>query len=151
MSVLHLLEQAADMEHRLSDAYRRLSFLTPDENLRTELQRLAEEEVVHANLIKSAKGYAQRNPELFSSEEITDLKIRGSLLLVAALVADLDKEEVTLPDGLRRISGLEKHCEMLHLDHIVEVHDPSLKNLFQALANGDKSHQERLARVVSGL
>jgi len=151
MSLLQVFEQAAEMERRLSDVYRKLSFFTPDENLRTDLQRLAEEEVVHAKLIRDAKSYALMNPDLFSAEAITDVKIRGVQLLIGELLADLDKSEVTLPDGLRRVFALEMHCERLHLDALVKVSEPSLQKLFEALANDDKSHQDRLGRVISGL
>jgi rubrerythrin len=151
MAINSVLDQAVDLELRVSEAYRKLSWLTQDETLRSELKKLADEEIGHANLVRAAKAYASHEPDLFAVTEDADVRLRSVLNLIGELLGDLDKEVLSLKDGLRRIAALENHCERLHVSGLLEIREPSLRQLFIALASDDKAHRERLERLLAGV
>lgn len=149
MAINSVLDQAVDLELRVSEAYRKLSWLAREDLLRDELKRLAEEEIAHANLLRSGKAYVSREADLFAVTENADVKLRGVLHLVGELLADLDKGGLSLKQGLRRLAALESHCERLHLSGLLEIREPSLRQLFVALASDDKAHRERLDALLA--
>ncbi len=149
MAINSILDQAVNLELRVSEAYRKLSWLARDESLRAELKLLADEEIGHANLVRRAKAFASRDPELFTVTEDAEVRLRGVLNLMSEFLADLDKEAVSLKDGLRRIAALESHCELLHVSGLLEIREPSLRQLFVALASDDKAHRERLEALLT--
>lgn len=151
MSIISVLDEAVEIELRVSEAYRKLAWLTRDEALRSELKTLADEEIGHANLARAAKAFACREPEAFEVPENVDLRMRGVLNLVGQFLADLDGGTLSLKEGLRRLAALETHCERLHASGLLEIRDPSLRQLLVALASDDKAHHERLERLLAGL
>jgi len=151
MTIYSVLDQAVAIELRVSEAYRKLAWLTQDETLRSELKTLADEEIGHANLARAAKAYTAREPDVVSVAENMDLRMRGVLNLVGEFLADLDRGTLSLKEGLRRLAALENTCELLHAAGLLEIREPSLRQLFVALTSDDKAHRERLERLLAGL
>jgi rubrerythrin len=151
MAINSILDQAVDVELRVSEAYRKLAWLAKDETLRSELKKLADEEIGHANLARAAKAYVSREPGVFGVPDNMGLRLRSVLNLIGEFVADLDRGAVDLKEGLRRLAALENHCEQLHVSALLEIREPSLRKLLVALASDDQAHRERLERLLAGL
>jgi rubrerythrin len=46
---------------------------------------------------------------------------------------------------------LEMVFEEVHLNKVAEFEEPSMKQLFEALSNGDRAHRARLEKLVEKL
>ncbi len=151
MAINSILDQAVELELRVSEAYRKLAWLAKDEALRSELKKMADEEIGHANLARAAKAYASREPGIFGVPEDMGLRLRGALNLIGEFLGDLDRGILDLNEGLRRLAALENTCEQLHVSGLLEIREPSLRKLLVALASDDKAHRERLERLLANL
>ena len=151
MNITKTLSQAIELELRVSECYEKMSAMTLDENLKQELQKLAKEEVVHAHLLRSGKSYASDDPEFFHDEHVTDQEIGENLSLIENLIQNIDNKTITVREALNRICELESRFEKVHLDKIIEIKDPSLKKLFEALSAGDREHTQRLEKIACAL
>jgi rubrerythrin len=151
MSVIHALSLAIELELKASDAYRRLSGLVVDGVVKNNLLTLSQEEVVHANTLRVGKNHADSQPEAFESERISEEELTDNIALIDDLLKNLDDKGIGFEDALKRIRDLESRFERAHLNTLLEVKDPSLKQLFTALSSGDQEHAWRVGELVRTL
>ncbi len=151
MSVIHALSLAIELELKVSDAYRRLSELVVDGVVKKNLLTLSQDEVVHANTLRTGKSHAASQPEAFESERISEEQLAENIALTDGLLKNLEDKAIGFEDALRRIKDLEGRFEKAHLNTLLEVKDPSLKQLFNALSSGDREHSRRLEELVRTL
>ena len=143
---------AARLEHKAAECYEKISLLPAAKGtLAQDLQKLSQEEIVHANLLKSGQNYAASDPDLFEADALTEKDLRGYLASIEDLIRDVERKALTLPDALRRIHDLEILLEAAHLATVVKIKDPVIKKLFSALSQGDKQHKERLDQILQAL
>ena len=150
MKLAAMLDDAIGLEEKILACYRALSRLTGD-GISAELKALAQEEKSHISVLKTGKNFIFRTPEVFGREAISDAEIRTGLKAAGDLEADLEASRVGFVDGARRLSELERKFEKVHFNTSVEIHDFSLKKLFEALARADAEHRQRLDRLLAGL
>lgn len=151
MFINEVLELAEKLESGLSTCYRKLAELTGDEDIYERLQLLAEEEFKHRDLIKTGKSYLIQAPEVFRDVRMTADELREGLERCEKLEGRLEKASVDFPEGLEALAVLESTAERAHLSVLLELSDPELERLFQALAQGDAGHRQRLERLLSDL
>ncbi len=151
MSVIHALSLAIELELKVSDAYRRLSELVVDGVVKKNLLTLSQEEVVHANTLRTGKSHATSQPEAFESERISEEQLSDNIALIDNLLKNLEDKRIGFEDALKRIRDLESRFERAHLNTLLEVKDPSLKQLFEALSSGDREHAWRVEELVRTL
>ncbi len=150
MKIAAMIEEAIGLEEKIQACYRALSRLTED-GLSEELRALAQEERSHINVLKTGKNFVFRTPEAFGRETISGLEIRKSLEAARELEADLEAAKLGFTNGAKRLSDLEKKFEKVHFATSTEIHDFSLKKLFEALARADAEHRQRLDRILARL
>ena len=123
--------------------------IVTDDKLVAELKTLSQEEIDHANLLKTGKNYLRSAPEQFEQADLTPEAVDGFIEEVSRLTQELENRHIGIAKSLKRIHDLEKKFEKAHLQTVVAVKDPSLKELFEALAQGDKAHVRRLKSLIS--
>jgi rubrerythrin len=148
MSLVVLLDLAIELEKKIGDCYDRMSGMATDEVLRKELLTLAREEVDHANLLRTGKNFAVKNPEFFSPGDMDHALLESCLRVIGELVNGLGEGTVTLHGALSRIVALEYFCEKAHVSTLVHIEEPSLKQLFSGLARDDAAHAERVWQLL---
>jgi len=150
MNLIATLDMAIEIEQALAECYQKMTEVFAGDPLCTELEKLGKEEISHKQLIKTGKSYALKAPEAFPKESDFYEEMKRGLALTRLLMDDLDKTAVSKHDALERMYALEKRMETVHMNSIVEIKDPSLARLFEALAEGDKLHRNRLERLMAG-
>jgi len=148
MDASKILGLAIELELKTSECYEKLSCLAADEPLREELHKLAKEELVHANLLKTGRKIGRSESEVFGRSNISQEEIEDDLVRVGRLIDSITAGTVTLLDALREIHDMEIVFEQVHLQTLLEVKDPALQKLFKALSSQDKEHQRRLEMII---
>lgn len=148
MRLMAVLDEAIELEEKIRSCYELLSKVTED-GVSAELKQLAREEKSHANVLKTGKNFVFRTPDLFGQETVSDTKIRLGIKTVADLEEGLKNQKTGFQEGLKKLSGLEKKFERVHVNTAVEFKDFSLKKLFEALARADAEHRQRLERLIA--
>ncbi len=146
--LMAVLEEAIELEEKIRACYELLSKAAGD-GVASELRQLAREETSHANVLKTGKSFVIRTPEVFGQETISDGKIRLGIKALARLEENLKSQRTGLQEGLKKLYGLEKKFERVHMHTAVEFNDYSLKKLFEALARADAEHRQRLERLIA--
>ena len=143
-----LLLEAIDLETLIAEIYRLAAELAPDENMTRELTLLSGEELGHASLLRSARNYQLRAPEAFGEASLSKEDLLKGLKSAQELLARIEKKQLLLSQVLERLMELEGQFEKAHLQTLVEIHDVSLKKLFERLAGEDREHLKRLSRLL---
>ena len=149
MSIIKVLNRAILLEQKLCECYDQMSQMASESYLAKDLKKLSEEETYHANLIRSGNKILTISPDLVREIKITHLEIDNGISKLNDLNESLKNSTVTLEGAIKKIYDLEMVFEKVHMDKVAEFDEPSLKNLFQALANGDKNHRERLEQIMN--
>jgi rubrerythrin len=143
-----ILILAIELEMKTSECYERIGKMPGAEPFADDLAKLAKEEIVHANLLRSAKGYESSGSEAFGRILIPPERLENDLEAAAALIGDIDSGKTTLAEAVGRIRDLEIGFEQAHLSTLLEINDPSLRRLFEALSVQDAEHQLRLEGIL---
>ena len=151
MSVIRALSLAIDLELKVAEAYEKLSRMAVDETVKKDLTTLSQEERVHANLLRTGKHFASSDPLLFADEKISEKDIEDHLGLIENFLKYVDDKTLDLEDALRRMHDMEIWFETVHIRTLLEVKDPSLRKLFEALSAGDHEHTRRLEKLIRAL
>ncbi|MEW5900466.1 MAG: hypothetical protein AB1715_03280 [Acidobacteriota bacterium] len=150
MRLLNTLDEAIALEEKILSCYELLRKMTAD-GLAEELRKLAREEKSHINVLKTGKNYIVQAPDLFGKETISDVEIRLGIKAASGLEECLETRTTDFRQSLKRLYGLEKKFEKIHMNTAVEFKDFSLKKLFEALARADAEHRQRLERLMATL
>jgi rubrerythrin len=150
MELTELLDEAILLEKGFQSCYELLSKVSQD-GTAEELRKLAQEEKGHVNLLVTGKNYILNMSDLFGQETISDAELQLGLKAVAGLEEDLISRKTEFSQGLKKLYGLEKKFERVHMNTAVEFKDFSLKKLFEALARADAEHRQRLERLIARL
>jgi len=148
MDASKILGLAIELELKTSECYDRLSHFAPDEPLKEELRKLAKEEIVHANLLKTGRTICRSEPEAFGSSYIRQEEIESNLTRIGRLIDSVAAGTITLPNALREIHDMETEFEQVHLQTLLEIREPALQKLFQALSAQDDEHRRRLEMII---
>ncbi len=148
MSLAKVINLAIELENLIGEIYRLASILSPDENIARALDRLAEEEQQHVNLLRTGRNYLARVPEVFGSPAISENEMLEGLKSAQALLARIESRKLLLPQMLTELKELESQFEKIHLHTLIEIQDESLKKLFQVLSGEDEKHVERLSELL---
>jgi len=151
MNIQESIDLAIKMEGKMSKCYEELSQFCSDESISKELMELAKEEIDHMNLLITGKNYVSEAPEIFELKSDREVEMKEGLNRVINLINKIKNKKVNLTEAINDTFELEKLFEQLHLKTIVEVKDSSLKNLFEALSQGDKEHKKRLIEILKRL
>ncbi len=149
MSIVKVLNRAILLEQKLCECYELMSQKASESYLAKDLKELSEEETYHANLIRSGNKILTLSPDLAKEIKITHLEIDSGISQLNDLSESLKNSTVTLKDAINKIYDLEMVFETVHMDKVAKFDEPSLKELFRALANGDKKHRARLEQIMS--
>ncbi len=150
MRLTVVLDEAIELEEKIRSCYELLSKITEDGSS-AELKQLAREEKSHANVLKTGKSFVIRTPDLFGQEAISDTKIRLGIKALTDIEENLLNRKTGFQAGLKKLFGLEKKFERVHMNAAREFRDFSLKKLFEALARADAEHRQRLERLIARL
>lgn len=148
MGISTLVIEAIDLENLVAEIYQLAAELAPSENVSRELVRLAGEERDHANLLRAGRNYQARAPEAFGQARVSKEELLEGIKTAQDLLARIENKKLLLPQILEELIRLEDRFEKIHLHTLVEIHDESLKKLFQRLAGEDREHLNRLARLL---
>jgi rubrerythrin len=148
MSLVGLLDLGIELEKKIGDCYDRMSGLATDEGLKNELLKLAQEEIGHANLLRTARSFSVRNPEFFSQGAMDHTLLENCQRGISELLGQLGDGTITLRAALSRIVALEYFCEKAHISSLVYIEEPSLVELFKGLARDDAGHGERVWQLL---
>ncbi len=134
MDARKILSLAIELELKTSECYEKIGKMAGAEPFADDLAKLAKEEIVHANLLKSGKSYESSGPEAFGRILIPLEQLEDDLEAAGQLIADIDSGKTRLAEAVGRIRDLEIGFEQAHLSSLLEINDPSLRKLFQALS-----------------
>ncbi|MCR4409488.1 MAG: hypothetical protein QHH43_03155 [Candidatus Saccharicenans sp.] len=148
MSITALIIEAIDLENLVAEIYQQTAELAPSENIAKELVSLSGEERDHANLLRAGRNYQARAPEAFGQARISKEELLEGIKAAQDLLARIENKKLLLPQILGELLELEGRFEKIHLHTLVEIHDESLKKLFQRLAGEDRDHLNRLTRLL---
>lgn len=148
MGISTIIIEAIDLENLVAEIYQLAAELAPNENISRELVRLAGEERDHANLLRAGRNYQNRAPEAFGQARVSKEELLEGIKAAQDLLAKIENKKLLLPQILAELIRLESSFEKIHLHTLVEIHDESLKKLFQRLAGEDRDHLNRLTRLL---
>lgn len=151
MDTRKVLGSAIELELETSKCYERLRRMPGAEPFAGDLERLAKEEIVHANLLKTGRSYESSDPESFGDIFLSLEQLEEDLHAAKRLVADIDAGNVAFEEALERVRDLEFAFEQAHLAALVEVNDPRLRELFKALSFDDGHHKRMLEDILRDL
>jgi len=151
MDVSKILGLAIELELKTSECYEKLSLLAEDGPLKDELRKLAKEEIVHANLLKTGRNMGASESEVFVRSYIPQEEIEDDLARIGRLIDSISTRTITLADAIREIHDMEVTFEQVHLQTLLEIRDPALQKLFRALSTQDGEHRRRLEMILQSL
>ena len=151
MSVVLTLSRAILLEEKFSECYQKMSEIVFDKYVSDQLKTLSQEEVSHVNLLKAGINFAKHEPNLFEDIHISTIEIDRGIKLLIGLKESLENKDIDIIQAIHKIYDLEIIFEEVHLNKIAEFEEPSMKQLFEALSKGDRSHRERLETLVDKL
>src|SRR4030042_3223628 len=140
MDIPNFLDLAEALETQISLLYNTIAERSGDPPIAARLKALANEELNHANVLRSGKRYFKELPDLFTGIAIDENEAKVGLEEAKMLYASLSHGKIPLIDGLKKMLGLEKRFEKIHMGASVTITEPSLKKLLTTLTNGDQSH-----------
>jgi rubrerythrin len=146
-----VLSLAIDLELKASACYEKLASMPGSEAFRDDLRHLAQEEVVHANLLRSGKEFEALEPEAFGQTMVPVERLEDHIGQADAFLAELDAGGVAFAEAVRRIRDLEFAFERVHMGTLLEVRSPRLEKLFRALSAQDAAHALRLEAILRDL
>ncbi len=148
MDASRILGLAIELELKTSECYDKLSHIANNESLRDELRKLAKEEIVHANLLKTGRTICRSEPEAFGSSHVRQEEIENHLVRIGGLIDSITTGRISLLDALGEIHAMENEFEQVHLKTLLEIRDPALQKLFRALSAQDHEHRQRLEMIM---
>jgi rubrerythrin len=148
MNIEKFMDISSELEDRISEVYEKTAALTNDESAAKTLRKISREELNHSNALKMGKRYLKEMPDLFLNTKMDEEEIRCGLEEILALEAKLAGNLLFLP-GLKCLLSLETRFEHIHIGVSVVMADPSLKDLFQSLTNGDQNHIATLSSMIA--
>jgi rubrerythrin len=151
MDVSKILGLAIELELKTSECYEKLSLLAEDESLKDELRKLAKEEIVHANLLKTGRTIGSSEAGGFVRSYIPQEEIEDDLARIKRLIDSISAGTITLAGAIREIHEMEITFEQVHLHTLLEIRDPALQKLFRALSTQDNEHRRRLEMIMQSL
>jgi len=148
MAIEESFDLAIQLEEKMSECYKGISWLCQDESIAREFMRLSNDEIAHMNLLIMGRNYLKGAPDIFHlrKERIGELKI--GLNRITRLIEKVRDKKIALEEALNEVAELERLFEQFHLRTIAEVEDASLKKLFEALSTDDKTHRMRLISII---
>ena len=151
MSVVMTLNRAILLEQKFAECYEKMSEIVFDKDVSDQLKLLSQEEIAHVNLLKTGLNFAKKETSLFEDTTISSIEIDRGIKLLIRLKESLQNKDIDVMDGIHRIYDLEMVFEEVHLNKIAEFEEPSMKQLFDVLSKGDRSHRQRLEQLVDKL
>ena len=151
MSVVFTLNRAILLEQKFSECYEKMSEIVFDKYVSDELKILSKEEISHVNLLKTGLNFAKKEPDLFEDIKISPIEIDRGIKMLIRLMESLESKDIDIMEAIHKIYDLEMIFEEVHLNKITEFEEPSMKDLFEALSKGDRSHRQRLEQLVDKL
>ena len=151
MSVVMILNRAILLEQKFAECYEKMSEIVNDKDVSDQLKLLSQEEINHVNLLKTGLNFAKKEPDLFKDTTISSIEIDRGIKLLIRLKDSLQNKDIDVMDGIYKIYDLEMIFEDVHLNKIAEFEEPSMKQLFEALSKGDRSHRQRLEQLADKL
>lgn len=150
MEIALFLELATELEMRISKVYEKMSGIADNDPLAGRLLSMLDEEINHANILRRGKDYLKEMPDVFRRVHIQEDELKKGLDESEAFLAELDAG-LSFRDGLTRLLKFEKRFERIHLNTALEVGEPSLTDLFNALMAGDQNHIRAVSEIIAGL
>jgi len=151
MSVVFTLNRAILLEQKFSECYDKMSEIVFDKHVADQLKILSQEEVSHVNLLKTGLNFAKKEAGLFKDTKISSVEIDRGIQLLYRLKESLQNKDIDIMEGIHRIYDLEMIFEEVHLNKIADFEEPTMKELFEALSEGDRTHRERLEKLAEKL
>ena len=151
MSVVLTLNRAILLEQKFAECYEQMSEIVFDKYVSDQLKILSQEEISHVNLLKTGLSYAKQEPNLFKDTKISSMEIDRGIKMLIRLKESIQNKEIDITQAIHKIYDLEMIFEEVHLNTIAEYEEPSMKKLFEALSKGNRSHRERLEKLVGKL
>jgi rubrerythrin len=151
MSVVLTLNRAILLEQKFAECYEKMSKIVFDKSTAEQLKILSQEEISHVNLIKPGINFATKEPDLFQDTKVSSIEIDRGIKLLNKLVESLANKDIDIIEAIHKIYDLEMVFEEVHLNKVAEFEEPSMKQLFEALSNGDRAHRARLEKLVEKL
>ncbi len=150
MNIEKFLDLGTELETLVSSLYEEIAKLAGDEATSKQLIKISREELNHANSLKMGKNYLKEVPDIFTGVSIDEGELNSDLQKCKELHGQLLQHLAFLP-SLKSILDLEKRFERVHLGASVFVSDNHLKQLFQALSQGDQNHIATLTGMISNI
>jgi rubrerythrin len=148
MNLNEFINLGIKLEETISTCYECLEGLSSDQTVSWRLNKMAQEEKNHADILRSGKKYIKLIPDAFGVPLMTVGEIKTGLRKAQGLLRTI-RQTSNLEDGLKTLLELERQFEKVHLDTSIEIRDPSLKKLFQDLSQADKTHTQSLEEIIS--
>jgi len=143
-----ILDLSITLELKTSECYERLSRMAPDPALKAELMMLSQDEIGHANLLKTGRKYESSEAGSLGRSFISLERVEEDLERIGRLIEEIDGGTIGFPDAIRRLYDLEIEFEQVHLASLFEIKDASLERLFRALSTQDAGHRTRLEKIL---
>jgi rubrerythrin len=139
---MNIYEYAMQMEKDGENYYRQLAQKTGNKGLKTILTMLADEEVMHYNVIENMK---TSQPTLAETALLTDAKNVFVQLQNTSESFDSDLGQIEL---YKKAQDIEKKSQDFYQEKAGEAEDEYQKGLFLRLANEEKKHYFLLENII---
>jgi len=151
MNIPEFIDLAAEIEANVSSLYNAIAANTNDRPIAQQLEQLADEELKHANILWTGKGYYQSMPDLFVGLTIDESEVREGLKGTEALQKLFSQKRTSLLSQLQSMLEFERRFERIHMGASVKIENESMKRLFVSLSKGDHSHITILMALIDML
>ena len=151
MNIPEFLDLAAEIEVNVSDLYNAIVANTSDQPIAHQLKKLANEEMKHANILRTGKSYYQSMPDLFTGLTMDETEAQEGLKKAEEYLVQFRKERLPILSQLKVMLDYEKRFEKIHMETSVKIKDEKLKELFYKLGKGDQSHVVVLGALIDML
>jgi rubrerythrin len=139
---MDIYEYAMQMEKDGENYYRQLAEKTTDKGLKTILAMLADEEVMHYNVIKNMK---TSQPTLAETTLLNDAKNIFAQIRDSNEALDTNLGQIEL---YKKAQDIEKKSQDFYQEKADEVEEEYQKGLFLRLAKEEKKHYFLLENII---
>jgi rubrerythrin len=151
MNIPDFIDLATDIEVNVSGLYNAVAANTSDRPIAQQLEQLADEELKHANILRTGKSYYQSMPDLFTGLTMDESEAREGLKGTEALQTLFSQKRTSLLTQLQSMLEFERRFERIHMGASVKIENESMKQLFVGLSRGDHSHITLLKALIDML
>ena len=151
MNIPEFIDLAEAIELKVSSLYELAAANISDPPIAAQLNKLANDEINHANILRTGQTYYVSMPDLFYGLTLDEPEIREALKTAEEFLIEFRKKNSPILSQLKVMLDYEKQFEKIHMGASLKIKDEKLRELFNGLRKGDQSHIVVLGTLIDML